>query len=336
MKGAPFTRLLVCAALAGCGAARGPAAESDTSSAFRSVGPRIPVPPVRPAAVGGGRTDSYANGRPRSHGFYAVRGDRAVANGGFTFWTADGDRQSQGRYREGQPVGCFAVWLPGGTRVTGFPAQGGLRPADCDPPPHPAAEVLELAHGGVGDPIVDLTLETFMAPGASVGARTSRYATDDPDMIAAVMALWRRRVGPWRFGGAASVRPAEDGYAGITGSGLAGWGRRATGWLDLEVWSELGLLWVHAKPQLEDHRNAVEDVWTPFAAAQGEVAWRIGKAVQLTAGGRFEVRYPRAIDRQTIFCTGSTMSAYCDPIIDTWRMGGIAAGGVVGLRFLVW
>lgn len=329
--------ILLCAALVGCGGARGPVPASDPSSAFRSTGgPPIPMPLVRPVGEAGGKSDFYANGRLRSHGFYAARGDRAVAHGVFTFWTSDGNRQAQGLYQEGQPVGCFAVWMPDGTKVTGFPDQGGLRPAACEPPHHPAAEVLELAHGGAGDPIVDLTFETFVAPGASVGARTTRYATDDPEFMAAVMAIWRRRVGPWRFGGAVGARPAEDGYAGITGAGLAGWSRPVNCRLGLEVWSELGLLWVHAKPQLEDHRNAVEDIWTPFAAAQGEVAWRISQSVELTAGGRFEVRYPRKIYRQTIFCAGGTPTAPCDALFDTWRMGGIAAGGILGVRFLVW
>jgi hypothetical protein len=335
--------ILLLAIMLGCGGAGSAATPADPGSAFRSVGPPpIPVPPVRPAGEAGGRSDYYPyypNGRLRSHGYYAVRGDRAVARGVFTFWTAAGTRQAQGRYQDGLPVGCFALWLRGGARVTGLADQGDLRPADCEPPSHPAAEVLELEHGGAGDPVVDVSFETFVAPGASVGARTTRYATDDPEIIAAVMAIWRRHVGAWRFGGAASVRPAEDSYGGITGSGLAGWGRQATSWLDLEVWSELGLLWVHARPELEDHRSAVENVWTPFAAVQGEVALRIGREIELTAGGRFELRYPRNIYRQTSFCAGGTaggLPAPCDTLFDTWRMGGIAAGAVLGLRFLVW
>lgn len=332
-----FAPLLLCTALVGCGGARSAAPESDPSSAFRSIGPpQIPVPPARPAGESGARTDYYSDGHLRSHGPYVARGERAVAHGVFTFWTASGKRQVQGRYQDGQPVGCFAVWLPGGTRVTGFPDQGRLRPADCDPPGHQAAEVLEVVRGGTGEAEVDLTFEAFIAPGASVGARTSRYATDDPEIIGALMAIWRRRVGPWRFGGAASARPADDGYAGITFSGLAGWGRPLNCRFDLDVWSELGLLWVHAKPRLEDHRNSLEDVWTPFAAVQGEIGWRIGHEVELTAGARFEVRYPREIYRQTVFCSGSRPTSSCDSLYDTWRMGGIAAGGVLGIRFLVW
>jgi hypothetical protein len=321
--------LLLAAATAGSARAAGP--ESDPAAAFRSIGPPpIPLPPTRAAGDAGPRTDYHPNGRPRSHGLYVTLGDRAVAQGVFTFWTANGNRQSQGRYAEGKPVGCFAVWMAGGERITGFADDGGLRVASCEPPRDAAAEVLEVAHGGGADAQVDLTFETFVAPGASVGART-HYTTDDPKMRAAIMALWRQRVGPWRLGGAAAARPAEDGYTGISGSGLAGWGRRATSWLDLEVWSELGLLWVHAKPEIADQREGVENVWTPFAAAHGEAAWRIAQEVELTAGARLEVRYPREIYRQTIFCR-----APCDPRFDTWHMGGVAAGFVVGLRFLVW
>lgn len=324
--------MLLCAALAGCGGASTAAPESDPASAFRSIGPPpIPVPPVRPAGEAGGRTAYWANGRLRSHGFYVARGDRSVASGVFTFWTADGRRQGQGRYQDGRPVGCFAMWLADGTRLTGFPDQGSLRPADCDAPSHPAADVLEVAHGEVGEPIVDLSFQTFIAPWSSLGARTSKYATSDPEMTGALMILWRRRLDALRLGGSAGVRGAEYGYYGITATGLGGWGRQLTSWLDVEAWGELGVLFMQAKPQLADKREGREYLWTPVSAAQAEAAFRLGDSLELTAAARLELRYPRSVDRQTVFCR-----APCDPMIDTWKTGGLAAGLVVGLRFLVW
>ena len=322
------TGLLVLAASAGSARAAGAA---QPASPFRSIGPAIPVPPALAASETGPRTDYYSNGRPRSHGLYVMRGDRSVAQGVFTFWAADGRRQSQGRYADGQPVGCFAVWLAGGQRITGFAEQGGLRVASCDPPSHAAADVIEDAHGEGGEPIIDLSFQSFVAPWSPLGARTSKYATSDPEMTGALMVLWRRHVGEARFGGAAGVRGAEYGYYGLTATGLGGWGRRLSSWLAVDAWGELGILFMQAKPQLEDHREGREYLWTPLSAAQAEASWRVSSSLEVTTAARFELRFPRSVDRQTIFCR-----APCDPMTDTWKTGGIAAGVVLGFRFLVW
>lgn len=333
MRRALATGALVALVTAGCGgAASQPPPPADGGSAFRSIGlPPIPAPPARRAGEAGAHTAYHPNGKPRSHGLYVVRGDRAVPHGIWTFWLADGRRQAQGRYHEGQPVGCFAIWSARGDRITGLAESGALRPAPCQVPAHPAAEVLEQAHGEGGAPIVDLSFQTFVAPGSSLGARTTRYATADPEMTGALSAIWRRRVGAVRFGGAGGVRGAEYGYYGFTGAALAGWGRQLNPWLDFETWGELGALFMHAKPQLIDYREGREYLWTPFGAGQAELSFRIGQEIELTAAGRLELRYPRNVERQTIFCR-----APCDAMIDTWSTGGFAAGAVLGLRFLVY
>ncbi len=318
---------------AACGGGSGAAgAESDPASAFRSVGvPRIVVPPPRAVSEAGVRTQYYANGRPRSHGRYVAVGERALADGVWTYWQTDGSRRSQGRFQRGEPVGCFAIWLPRGQRVTGLAERGEFRPGACVPPGDSAVEVLEAAHGTGAPAVVDIGFETFLAPWSPLGARTSKYATDDPHMTGALMALWRRHVGEARFGGSAGVRGAEFGYYGLTAAGLAGWGRQLTGWLGVEAWGELGLLFMQAKPQLEDHREGREYLWTPIIAGEAEAAWRLATSLELTTGVRLELRYPRSVDRQTVFCR-----APCDAMTDTWKTSGIAAGLVVGLRFLVW
>lgn len=322
--------LLVCAVGLACGAAEtGPSREPP--SAFRSIGhSRLPVPAPPPSATAvGSHAEHYASGKPRSLGAYTLYQERSVPHGVWTFWSADGQRQGQGRFHLGSAVGCFAVWSHG-HRITGIASGGELQPAVCEPPPHQAADVLEQAHGGEAEPPVDLSFETLLAPGFGIGATSTRFRNNDADMIWAVSALWRRRAGWLRYGAALGVRGAEDDYFAVPVSAVAGWGRQVRTWLAVDVRGELGALVVSARPRVS---SAVghEYFWTPLAALQADAGWRIAGSFELTLGARLEFGLPRDVERTTRVC-----SFNCGGETDTWSLGGLTAGLVVGGRFLVW
>lgn len=326
--------LLLVLGAVGCGAAAGEAGPAqDHQSAFRSIGPsRIPRPgpPPTPGYVGS-HTAYYSNGRPQAHGTYIRRGAAAVPHGVWTFWLADGSRQSQGRFHMGDPVGCFASWTPEGHRVTGFASGGEIQPASCEPPRHEVADILESSHGGAAQPPVDLSFQTLISPGADLGVESTRYRTGDPGMTWAVSAMWRRRVGPMRFGGALGLRAGEYDYLAVPVTLVGGWGRQMTTWLGLELWGEIGATVYRAQPQLENYAVAVEYFWTPVAAVQAEASWRIAGRLELSVAGRAELAIPRDVERSTLICF-----RLCGMETDTWSLGGFTPGLVIGLRFLVW
>lgn len=324
---------LVALVAVGCGGGAGAVGRSqEPGSAFRSIGSsRIPDPAPPPrAGYTGAHTAYHADGQPRSHGAYARDGERSVPHGMWTFWLADGSRQSQGRFHLGVPVGCFAIWSHG-HRVTGLAEQGSIQPAACEPPRHEEADMIESSHGGEAQPPVDLAFETYLAPGAGLGARSTLYATDDPDMTWAVSALWRRRLGAVRIGGAVGLRAGEHDYFAVPVTVVGGWGRQLRTWLGVEAWGELGALVVQARPKLANYAIGREFFWTPLGAAQAEASWRIAGRLELSAGGRVELGLPREVDRTTRFC-----SFNCGQETDTWSLGGFTAGLVLGIRFLVW
>jgi len=304
----------------------------DGSSAFRSIGPsRIPTPASPPrAGYAGLHTDYHPNGRPRSHGAYVRRGEQSVPHGLWTFWLPDGSRQGQGRFHLGSPVGCFAVWSHG-HRVTGIAADGAIQPAACEPPPNEEADVVEAAHGGEAQPPVDFGFQSLIAPGAALGAESTQYVTRDPDMTWALSAIWRRRLGPLRFGGAAGVRAGEYDYLAVPVTLVGGWGQTVNSWLAVDVWGELGALFLRAQPKLENYAVGKEYFWTPLTAVQAEASWRIAGRLELSLAGRAELAIPRDVERTSRLCFG-----VCGAVTDTWSIGGFTPGVVLGLRFLVW
>jgi hypothetical protein len=193
-----------------------------------------------------------------------------------------------------------------------------IAPRPVQPPPPPA------------EPRADVSIQTFVAPGASIGARTTRYATDDPEMTGALSVAWRRRVGAARFGGAAGVRFAEHGYAATPWTAVAAWGVQPTRWLAVDLQGELGALFLFARPELSNYNEGSEYLWTPLAAGQAEASWRLGASAELSLALRTEVRMPREVERTTTFC-----NLYCMAETDTWSLGGAAVGAVLGLRFLI-
>ena len=321
----------LCALACGGSAVEGGASQSP-ESAFRSIGPsRIPTPPAPPGnrAVGS-HTERYASGLPRALGTYTVYQQRSVPHGIWTFWSADGSRQGQGRFHLGSPVGCFAIWSHG-HRVTGIASDGEIQPGACEPPVHQEADILESAHGGEAQPPVDLTFETFLAPGADLGTESTKYATNDPEMTWSLAGLWRRRFGALRVGGMVGLRGAQYDYFALPVAATAGWGRQLTTWLGIDLRGELGVMVWQARPQLENFAVGKEWFWTPLSAVQAEASWRIAGRLELFAGGRLELALPREVDRTTTFC-----SFNCGNETDTWSLGGLTPGLVLGLRFLVW
>ena len=53
--------------------------------------------------------------------------------------------------------------------------------------------------------------------------------------------------------------------------------------------------------------------------------------LDVLSGGRLELGFPREVERATRVC-----SFNCGLETDTWSLGGVTAGLVLGLRFLVW
>lgn len=330
-----MTRSALLAGLAvalGCGGTAVEGGSRGNEAAFRSIGPsRIPIPPPPPRTDAvGTHTNRYDSGRPRALGAYTVYQQRSLPHGVWTFWAADGSRQGQGRFHLGSPVGCFAIWSHG-HRVTGIASDGAIRPAACEPPAHQAADILESAHGGEAQPPVDLTFETFIAPGADLGAESTKYATRNPDMTWSLAGLWRRRFGPWRVGGMVGLRGAEYDYFGLPLAATAGWGRQLSTWFGIDLRGEIGAMILQARPQLENFAVGREFFWTPLTAAQADASWRIGGRLELSLGARLELAIPREVDRTTTFC-----SFACGNETDTWKLGGLTPGLVAGARFLVW
>jgi hypothetical protein len=325
--------LAIVAALAavGCGGTAVERGAQGPESAFRSIGAsRLPVPPPPPdARTIGSRTERYAGGRPRSLGSYTVYQQRSVPHGVWTFWAADGERTGQGRFHLGSPVGCFAVWSHG-HRVTGVADGEQLRPGACEPPRHEEADILESSHGGGAQPPVDLTFETLVAPGAGIGATSTRFENNDPDMIWAVTAMWRRRANMIRYGAALGVRGAEDQYFAVPVTLVGGWGRQLKTWLTLDVRGELGALVMSTRPVVNSAFGH-EWFWTPLGAVQADAGWQIAGRLELTAGARLELGLPREVERTARVC-----SFNCGTETDTWSLGGLTAGLVLGFRFLVW
>ncbi|HEY8144564.1 MAG TPA: hypothetical protein VIG06_17905 [Kofleriaceae bacterium] len=324
---------LVAALLAiGCGGSfveGGPG--QDHSSAFRSIGPsRIPLPPRPPSAsTAGAHTARYADGSPRSHGAYTIYQTRSVPHGVWTFWAPDGSRTGQGRFHLGSAVGCFAIWSHG-HRITGVADGERLLPGACEPPHHEEADILESAHGGAAQPPVDLTFETYLAPGAGIGATSTRFVNNDADMIWAVSGMWRRRARWLRYGAALGMRGAEDDYFAVPATLVGGWGRQLKTWLAVDVRGELGALVISTRPVVNSAFGH-EWFWTPLAAVQADAGWQIAGRLELTAGARVELGLPRDVERTARVC-----SFNCGAEDDTWSLGGVTAGLVLGVRFLVW
>lgn len=348
------------AALAGCGGAgcpdgttvrggepphhaarwceRGPAGPAEEPQvAFRPLGPlRVPAPsPSGEARLEGPFTTFYPNGKPESHGAYAVHGGRSLPHGMWTFWLADGSRQAQGRFHMGDPVGCFASWSGAGGLTTGIADHGEIQPADCDPPRHEEADLLEAAHGGAARPRGDIAFQTFVAPGAELGARSTRFTPRDPAMTSAFSVILRRRFGAARFGGEAAIRLSDSyDYMGSSVTAVGGWGAQPARWLAVDVWGELGGLFLWARPELEgvgpSHGRIF--LWTPLTAAQAEASWRLRDRIELSLAGRFELRIPRDVEKKAEFCGAFS----CIEQNDTWSLGGVALGAVLGLRFVFW
>lgn len=314
---------------------RDPAGPEPPPVTLPASGPlRVPIPSSldRPI-LEGPYTSYYPNGKPESFGSYAITKGRSVPHGMWTFWQGDGSRQSQGRFHQGQPVGCFASWSDEGALSTGVAERGEIRPASCDPPRHEEADMLEARHGGRVQARGDISFQAMMGVGAGFGARSTRYVPADPALREMLALVVRRRLGSLRVGAAAGLRLADaDGYIGSTATALGGWSL-PSGPVALDAWLELGGLFLWAEPHLEDGRISHGRVflWTPLAASQVEVSMRVSPRFELTLAGRLELRFPREVERATLFCGFG-----CIEESDTWSLGGVAPGAGAGARLVLW
>lgn len=317
-------------------AAAGRPPQITTSHRTGELAPGVPSR-VEGRAIEGPLTTWHASGSPAAHGRYAPRSGGSLPHGIWTTWYETGQRRSQGRLHEGEPVGCFALWNSLGMRATAVAAGGELRPRSCEPPRHEAADRLEAAAGGAARPRGDIAVSLFEGPGHRLGARTMVYTPRDPGMTQVVALTARGHLGATRVGGAASLRLSDvDKHLGAALTAVLA---RALldprGRLGLEPQLELGAQVVFARPSVVIdglHHQGRQSVWTPLAAAELQLSWRLGALVEVVAAPRLELRYPRDAELTTKLCTADD----CVFGSTRWKTGGASLGASVGARMILW
>jgi hypothetical protein len=295
-------------------------------------------PGALPGGVEGPYTRWYPSGGLHTHGSYADLGARSVPHGLWAFWYPDGRRRLLGHYRRGLPHGCFAAWDEEGTRRTGIVVGDELRVTSCELPDD--AEIVAVERGGPPARTAaraDATVQAMLGPN-QLGARNPTQLVPDPGMTMAVSLTARAHLGQLRIGPTGSARLADDpGFQAFTLGGTIGWRLPAPHpRLDAELATELAVQRLALSALRSNQLGAqfsgtVAPIWTPLAALQLGLSFAVSSEVALFAGARVDGFPARDVDREVIYCNvGCTES-----IPETWRVGGLSFGAVLGLRVVV-
>lgn len=298
------------------------------------VGPiRVPRP-LENRQIEGPITTWHDNDQLESHGSYLVRGNASVPHGAWIIWHPNGQRWSVGRYHDGQPVGCFAVWDEEGERRTAQVVGDQMIARDCEPPHIDVADHLELDHHEADrQPRGDMLFAMLLSP-SKLGIKAEGYDPEDPELSYGFRAAFRKRSGADRYGVAFGLRKPEadlDDYFGYTSSfTFAHRLTSPTASYAVEVGAEAGIQLTKARPRSAQGRLAFEPhyFWTPLAAGQIELSQRLGHRFELTAATRLEARFPRGVEHESLFAG--------ERVTNTFELGGTMLGLTLGFRAGLW
>lgn len=295
----------------------------------------IGEPTQMAAGVEGPFTRWHDNGRMAAHGTYVDLGGTSVPDGIWAFWHPSGKRAVLGRYRAGQPIGCFAHWSEDGTIAVGLVENGTLREVPCVPPSLDTfAAIEQKANEKPRVPRGDLSLFAF-AGGGDFGARNDGQYYNDPSFLAALGASARVRIGPVRFGPTGSYRYGNDsGYRSATIGGQVALGLRSPHpRLDLEIALEGGARHSAVVAARATMPGADElEFWSAYGAAELAGSLALSDKVQARLGLRLDGAPGYDVDANVTYC----VDVLCQPTMtETWRLGGFSYGATFGLRFVL-
>jgi hypothetical protein len=280
-----------------------------------------------PGNIEGPFSSWHHNGTLASRGDYATLGTRSVPEGVWTFWYADGKPRLVGQYRRGEPQGCFAAWNESGERTTGVMRDDVLHVESCTPPDDDKEVVPQTTRA-------DIHLQGMAGPN-HIGASNPVQVASDPAMTVGVTVGARKHLGRLRLGGVASVRIAnETGYLGLAFGATAGWQLpRFHPRIDAELSAELALQRISASDVQRRMQAGTASLTflSPLPALQLSFAIGLSPTMQALVGARIDGIPERDVEREVVYC-GLGCSP---PMQETWTIGGLSYGAVLGIRFLI-
>ncbi len=286
---------------------------------------------VKPGGMPGGIEGPYSswhpNGQLASRGEYVNLGARSVPEGLWSFWYPDGAPRLVGRYHRGEPQGCFVGWNEKGERNTGTLRGDELHFERCTPPEQPSEATTSVT-------FADIHLQGMAGPN-DLGAARAVAVAPDPAMTVAMSAGARKRLGRLRVGAVGGVRIGnETGYRSLSFGGTAAWELpRVHRRVDTEIGVELGVQRIGASDVQRRMQPGTASLsfWSPLPAAQLSVAFALSPALEAIVGARVDGVPDYEVDRQVVYC-GLGCS---QPMAETWTIGGVSYGLVLGFRFLL-
>jgi hypothetical protein len=303
----------------------------------------IAHPTARGDVVDGPATEWYADGTIKSHGAFTLVDGASVPDGVWTFWYPSGERNIQGRYAEGVPVGCFGVWDAAGAARTYVHVDGAFQESDCTIFIDRQASELAERYGG---PALDYTedpglgAETFSAA-IEVGASPSSLpiAADEltqPDVPIQqdLRVSLRRRAGWLKLGGVAGVTITdrrEDWRASF--GGLASVSiPTGVDRIDIELSTEIGTRLYSALPRMDEWQAVgPEHFLLAYGGAQAAFGVRLTDEIGLYTVLHAESDLGRTTTRSSKWCGPFA----CGSSEATWHVGGTQLAAALQLRFLV-
>jgi hypothetical protein len=293
-------------------------------------------PTGMPGGIEGPFTSWYPNGTLAAHGSYLHFGARSVPHGLWTFWYPDGRRRTLGQYHRGQPQGCFAAWDEAGQRKTGTLEGDVLRVADCTPPADDEVVAIERGAKETTSPAsYDFHLLGMAGPNR-IGAANHMQVAQDPGMTVALSAAARKHLGPLRVGPLVGARIAnEAGYLAFAFGATAAW--RLPSFhsrIDTELAVDLAVERISiANAQRRMQRGVASlALWSPLPALQANMAIALSPNIDAVVGARVDGIPARDVDTDLIYCD---YFGCVGPVRETWSVGGISYGIVLGLRLAV-
>ena len=292
-------------------------------------------PPGLPGGIEGPFTAWYTSGTKEAHGTYRNVGERSVPEGLWAFWYPTGELEVVGHYHHGEPIGCFATWDEHGVRHTGMVTDAVLREQACSPPSDAELSALE-GHAVVPAKGVwaDAEIRAFAGP-ARFGVAAEGQISPDPSLQFAFTATARARFGRLRIGPSVGIRTSDaPGYLAYSGGVAVAWELpKPHPRVDAEVGVELGV----ERMQLTAQRaglNGSTDLafWSPLPAVQASLSLALTPEIEAVAGVRIDGVPARTVDQIDVYCVSFGSCAQYD---DSWRIGALAAGATLGLRFLL-